>query len=184
MRVVGTRNVLVAAEAAGVERVVHTSPRMVVGRPDPGALAAEDSHPPAADLRGAYCRIKWLAEQEVRTAVARGQDVVHESPTVPIGSWDVKPSPSGRIVLDFIRGRMPVAVGVHLNLIDVEDVALGQIGARRHGRRGERYLRGNWNTTLPEALSVLSEITGRRPPRLRAPAPLALAAAHTHCWRA
>ena len=177
VNVVGTRNVLAAAEAAGVERVVHTSTWVVVGRPAPGSLAIEDSQPSKADLRGAYRRTKWLAEQEVHAAVARGQDVVIASPTVPIGPWDVKPTPTGRIVLDFIRGRMPVAVGVHLNLVDVDHVAQGHIGAWRHGRKGERYLLGNWNTTLPEALSVLSEITGRRPPRLRAPASLALAAA-------
>ena len=178
VNVVGTRNVLAAAEAAGVERVVHTSTWVVVGRPAPGSLATEDTQPSKADLRGAYRRTKWLAEQEVRAAVARGQDVVIASPTVPIGPGDVKPTPTGRIVLDFIRGKMPVAVGVHLNLIDVDDVAQGHIGAWRHGRKGERYLLGNWNTTLPEALSVLSEITGRRPPRLRAPASLALAAAY------
>ena len=178
VNVAGTRNVLAAAGAAGVERVVHTGTWVVVGRPAPGALATEDTRPSRADLRGAYRRTKWLAEQEVRTAVARGQDVVIASPTVPIGPWDVKPTPTGRIVLDFIRGRMPVALRVHLNLIDVDDVAQGHIGAWRHGRRGERYLLGNWNTTLPDVLSVLSEITGRRPPRLRVPAPLALAAAH------
>lgn len=178
VNVVGTRNVLAAAEAAGVERVVHTSTWVVVGRPAPGSLATEDTQPSKADLRGAYRRTKWLAEQEVHAAVARGQDVVIASPTVPIGPGDVKPTPTGRIVLDFVRGRMPVAVGVHLNLIDVDDVAQGHIGAWRHGRKGERYLLGNWNTTLPEVLSILSEITGRRPPRLRAPASLALAAAY------
>ncbi|MDD9992390.1 MAG: NAD-dependent epimerase/dehydratase family protein [Rhodospirillales bacterium] len=178
VNVVGTRNVLAAAEATGVERVVHTSTWVVVGKPAPGSLATEDTQPSKADLRGAYRRTKWLAEQEVQAAVARGQDVVIASPTVPIGPWDVKPTPTGRIVLDFIRGRMPVAIGVHLNLIDVDDVAQGHIGAWRHGRKGERYLLGNWNTTLPEVLSVLSETTGRRPPRLRAPAPLALAAAY------
>ena len=178
VNVVGTRNVLAAAEAAGVERVVHTSTWVVVGRPAPGSLATEDSQPSKADLRGAYRRTKWLAEQEVHAAVARGQDVVIASPTVPIGPGDVKPTPTGRIVLDFIRGRMPVAIGVHLNLVDVDDVAQGHIGAWRHGRKGERYLLGNWNTTLPEVLSILSEIIGRRPPRLRAPASLALAAAY------
>ena len=178
VNVMGTRNVLAAAEAAGVERVVHTSTWVVVGRPALGSLTTEDSQPSKADLRGAYRRTKWLAEQEVHAAVARGQDVVIASPTVPIGPGDVKPTPTGRIVLDFIRGRMPVAVGVHLNLIDVDDVAQGHIGAWRHGRKGERYLLGNWNTTLPEVLSVLSEIAGRRPPLLRAPASLALAAAY------
>ena len=109
-------------------------------------------------------------------AVARGQDVVIASPTVPYGPWDVKPTPTGRIVLDFIRGRIPVAVGAHLNLVDVEDVAQGHISAWRRGRSGERYLMGNWNTTLPEVLSTLSQITGRRPPPLKAPVLLVLAA--------
>ena len=178
VNVMGTRNILTAAEAAGVERVVHTSTWIVVGRPTPDALATEDTQLSPDDIRGRYRRTKWLAEQEVLAAVARGQDVVIASPTVPIGPWDVKPTPTGRIVLDFIRGRMPVAIGVHLNLIDVEDVVQGHIAAWQRGGRGERYLLGNWNTTLPEVLSVLSEITGRRSPRLRAPLPLVLAAAY------
>ncbi|MCY4085549.1 MAG: NAD-dependent epimerase/dehydratase family protein [Actinomycetia bacterium] len=178
VNVVGTRNVLAAAEAAGVERVVHTSTWVVVGRPEEGLLAREDNQPTRSDLRGPYRLTKWLAEREVRTAVTRGQNVVIASPTVPIGPWDVKPTPTGRIVLDFIRGRMPVAIGVHLNLIDVEDVVQGHIAAWRRGSTGERYLLGNWNTTLPEVCSVLSGITGRRPPRLKAPVPLVLAAAY------
>ena len=84
------------------------------------------------------------------------------SRTVPVGPLDVKPAPTGRIVLDFIRGRMLVAVGVHLKLVDVDDVAQGHIGAWRHVRRGGRDLLGNWNTTVPEMLSALSKITGRR----------------------
>lgn len=178
VNVLGTRNVLAAAELADVERVVHTSTWIVVGRPRPGALATEETRPSPSDLRGPYRRTKWLAEQEVFSAVARGQDVVIASPTVPMGPWDVKPTPTGRIVLDFIRGRISVAVGAHLNLVDVEDVAQGHISAWRRGRSGERYLMGNWNTTLPEVLSMLSRITGRRPPRLRAPFPLVLAAAY------
>ena len=178
VNVTGTRNVLTAAEAVGVERVVHTSTWIAVGRPPPGALATEDTKPSPDELRGRYRRTKWLAEQEVFAAVARGQDVVIASPTVPIGPWDVKPTPTGRIVLDFIRGKMPVAIDVHLNLVDVEDVVQGHIAAWRHGRTGERYLLGNWNATLPEVLSVLGEITGRRPPRLKAPLPLVLAAAY------
>ena len=156
VNVVGTRNILTAAETAGVERVVHTSTWVVVGRPAPDALATEGTQPSPDDLRGPYRRTKWLAEQEVLAAVARGQDVVIVSPTVPIGPWDVKPTPTGRIVLDFIRGSMPVAIGVHLNLIDVEDVVQGHIAAWRRGGPGERYLLGNWNTTLPQAPSRLS----------------------------
>ena len=178
VNVMGTRNILTAAEKAGVERVVHTSTWVTVGRPAPDALATEETPPSRGDLRGPYRRTKWLAEQEALAAVARGQDVVIASPTVPIGPWDVKPTPTGRMVLDFIRGRMPVAIGVHLNLVDVEDVVQGHIAAWRRGGRGERYLLGNWNTTLPELLTVLSEITGRRPPRLTVPWPLVLAAAY------
>ena len=145
VNVVGTRNILIAAEMAEVERVVHTSTWIVVGRPAPNGLATEETRPSPGDLRGPYRRTKWLAEQEVLAAVARGQDVVIASPTVPIGPWDVKPTPTGRIVLDFIRGRMPVAVGAHINLVDVEDVAQGHISAWRRGRSGGRYLMGNWN---------------------------------------
>lgn len=178
VNVMGTRNILAAAKAAGVKRVVHTSTRMTLGRPRSGELANEETQPSPEELRGHYRRTKWLAEQEVLTAVARGQDVVIASPTVPIGPWDVKPTPTGRIVLDFLRGRIPVAINVHLNLIDVEDVVQGHVAAWKHGRTGERYLIGNWNTTLPEVLSILGEITGRRPPRLKAPFPLVLAAAY------
>ena len=178
VNVAGTRNVLAAAEAARVERPVHTSTWVVVGRRTQGSQATEYTQPSSRDLRGTYHRTKWLAEQEVQAAVAPGQDVVIASPAVPIGPRDAKPTPRGRTVLEFIRGRMFVSVGVHLNLIDVDDVAQGHIGAWRHGRRGERYLLANWNTTLPEALTVLSEITRRRLPRLRAPAALMLAAVH------
>lgn len=178
VNVVGTRNVLAAAEAAGVERVVHTSTYVVVGRPPPGALATEKTHPSPSDLRGPYRRTKWLAEQEVAAAVARGQDVVMACPAVPIGPWDVKPTHMGQTMLDFIRGRMPVAVGAHLNLVDVEDVAHGHVAAWRRGRSGERYIMGNWNCTMPDLYSMLGQITGRRPPRFRVPWPLVFAAAY------
>ena len=177
VNVVGTRNVLAAAEAAGVERVVHTSTWAVVGKPPPGGLATEKTPPARADLRGPYRRTKWQAEQEVQAAVARGQDVVVASPTAPIGPWDVKPTPTGRMVLDFLRGRMPACVTAYLNLIDVEDVAQGHIGAWKRGRTGERYILGNWNTTLPEMLAVLSESAGRRPPRVKLPVAVVVAAA-------
>ena len=177
VNVQGTKNVLAAAEEAGVERVVHTSTWAVIGRPQARETATEDTEPAPKDLRGLYRQTKHQAEQEVRAAVERGQDVVIASPTVPVGTWDVKPTPSGRIVLDFLRGRMPAYIDASLNLIDVEDVAQGHVGAWKRGRTGERYILGNRNMTLLEALKALEEITGRKRPRVKLPLGVAMAAA-------
>lgn len=173
----GTRNILAAAAEAGVERVVHTSTWAIVGRPLEGGLATEDTPPSQEDLQGHYRQTKYLAEREVDAAVARGQDVVVVNPTVPVGPWDVKPTPTGRIVLDFLRGRMPAYIDAHLNLIDVADVAQGHIGAWKHGRTGERYILGNWNMTLLQVLEELGKITGRKRPRTKIPMGVMLAAA-------
>ncbi len=177
VNVEGTRNVLAAAEAAGVERVVYTSTWAIVGRPPEGGLATEGTPPSNEDLKGHYRQTKYLAEQEVDAAVARGQDVVVVSPTVPVGPWDVKPTPTGHIVLDFLRGRMPAYIEAHLNLIDVADVAQGHIGAWKHGRSGERYILGNQNMTLLQVLDELEDITGKKRPRIKVPVAVALAAA-------
>jgi len=177
VNVEGTRNVLAAAGEAGVERIVHTSTWAVVGRPPKGGLATEDTPPTAEDLKGLYRQTKYLAEQEVDAAVARGQDIVVVSPTVPVGPWDVKPTPTGHIVLDFLRGRMPAYIEAHLNLIDVEDVAQGHIGAWKRGHTGERYILGNRNMTLLQVLEELERITGRKRPRAKVPLGVALAAA-------
>ncbi len=130
--------------------------------PDPIAIWASWTASP-----GRTRRTKWLAEQEVVAAVTRGQDVFIVSITVPVGPWDVKPTPSGRSVLDFIRRRIPVSIGVHLNLLEVADVVQGHTAAWRHGRSRERFLLGNCNTTLPEAAYVEALLEGlvfRRPP--------------------
>ena len=177
VNVEGTRNILAAAAEAGVERVVYTSTWAVIGRPPEGGLATEVTPPTTADLKGHYRQTKYLAEREVDAAVARGQDVVVVNPTVPVGPWDVKPTPSGRIVLDFLRGRMPAYIEAHLNLIDVEDVAQGHIGAWKRGRAGERYILGNRNMTLLQALDELEAITGRKRPRTKVPMGIALATA-------
>ncbi|MQG77114.1 MAG: NAD-dependent epimerase/dehydratase family protein [SAR202 cluster bacterium] len=173
----GTRNVLAAAAEMGVERVVHTSTWAIIGRPSEGELATEDTLPNQEDLTGHYRQTKYLAEREVDAAVSRGQDVVILNPTVPVGPWDVKPSPSGRIVLDFLRGRMPAYIEAHLNLIAVEDVAQGHIRAWKHGRTGERYILGNQNMTLLQVLKGLEKITGKKRPRIKLPMGVALVAA-------
>ena len=178
VNVSGTKNILAAAaEEAGVERVVHTSTWAIIGRPIEDELATEGTRPDQEDLTGHYRQTKYLAEREVDAAVLRGQDVVVVNPTMPVGPWDVKPTPSGRIVLDFLRGRMPAYIEAHLNLITVEDVAKGHIGAWKHGRAGERYILGNRNMTLLRVLEELETITGRKRPHIKVPMGVALAAA-------
>ena len=178
----GTRNVLTAALAAGVQRVVHTSTWAVIGCPAPGSLADETTVPLPRDLSGLYRQTKHLAELEVQAFVGRGLDVVVVNPTVIVGPGDVKPTPTGRIVLDFMAGRMPFYVSCHLNLVDVEDVAAGHLLAWERGRSGERYILGNRNMTLGEMLGVLGTIVGRRPPRWKLPLWLMLAAAYPDEW--
>ncbi len=176
VNVEGTRNLLAAA-AGRVERVVHTSTWAIIGRNPDGTPATEETQPLPEDLRGHYRQSKYQAEQVVKLAAARGQDVVIVNPTVPVGWGDLKPTPSGRIVRDFLRGRMPAGIRASLNLIDVEDVAQGHIGAWRRGRGGERYILGHRNMTLSETLKLLAEITGRRRPRLELPNGIVLAGA-------
>ena len=178
----GTRNVLTAALAAGVQRVVHTSTWAVIGCPAPRSLADETTAPLPRDLRGLYRQTKHRAEQEVHAFLAKGLDVVVVNPTVIVGPGDAKPTPTGRIVVDFMAGCMPFFVTAHLNLVDVEDVALGHLLAWDRGRTGERYILGNRNMTLREMLEVLGSIVGRRAPRWKLPLWLVTAAAYADEW--
>jgi dihydroflavonol-4-reductase len=177
--VVGTRNVLQAALEEGVQRVVHTSSWVTVGRPRDGRdLATEADLPRRGELRGAYGWTKYLAEQEAMAFAARGLDVVVVNPTVPVGPGDARPTPTGRIIADFLRRRIPAYVAARLNLAPVEDVALGHWLAFQKGRKGERYLLGGQNMTLQEVLNTLAALTGLSAPRLRVPQPVAVAAAY------
>ena len=178
----GTRNVLTAALAAGVQRVVHTSTWAVIGCPSPGGLADETTVPLPRDLSGLYRQTKHLAELEVQAFVGRGLDAVVVSPTVIVGPGDAKPTPTGRMVRDFVSGRMPFFVTAHLNLVDVEDVAKGHLLAWEKGKSGERYILGNRNMTLGEMLEVLATIAGRRAPRWKLPLWLVAAAAYADEW--
>lgn len=177
--VVGTRNVLQAALDEGVQRAVHTSSWVTVGGPRDGrALATEADMPRRGELRGAYRWTKFLAEEEAVAFAARGLDVVVVNPTVPVGPGDARPTPTGRIIADFLRRRIPAYVEAQLNLAPVEDVARGHLLALEKGRKGERYLLGGRNMTLREVLRTLAAVTGLPAPRLRAPQPVALAAAY------
>jgi len=181
VNVEGTRNVLAAARAAGVARVVHTSSVACIGEAPPGGLADEDTVVRPSDLCGGYKRSKLAAERVVQEAVAEGQDVVIVNPASVIGPGDVKPTPTGKIVLDFLQGRIPFYLDTGLNFVDVRDVAEGHVLAWEKGQAGRRYILGHptGNATLREFLQLVGDAAGRRPPRFRIPYALAWLAGAT-----
>ncbi len=150
----GTRALMQAAREAGVERVVYTS-----------SVAALDPD----NLIGAYKRSKFLAEQVALEEARAGLPVVIVNPSTPIGPGDVKPTPTGRMVLDAARGRIPAYVETGLNVVHVDDVAAGHLLAAERGRIGERYILGGENLELSALLALIAEVAGRKPPRIRLP---------------
>ena len=173
----GTAIVLDAAARAGVERVVYTSTVGTIGLPAAG-LGNECTELPAAQLVGNYKKSKYQAEQIALEKARQGLPLVVVNPTATVGPWDVKPTPTGRIVLDYIRGRMPAYVDTGLNLVDVADVAEGHILAAEKGKVGQRYVLGNRNLTLKAIFGLLEGITVRKAPRTRIPRWLALGAGY------
>ena len=171
----GTRNVLQAARQAGVDRVVYTSTVGCIGVPA-GGEGDEDRPVTLGDMKGAYKRSKFLAERVALEFAAAGLPVVIVNPTAPIGDHDIKPTPTGRIVLDFLKGDMPAFIDTGLNVVNARDVALGQVLACERGRSGERYILGSENLTLAQILGKLAAITGRKAPRLQLPYAVAYAA--------
>ena len=165
----GTRNLFEAAAGAGVDRVVYTSTVGTIGIPGDGALGDEDSPVSLDDMTGHYKRSKFQAEQAALEFSRRGLPVVIVNPTAPVGEADLKPTPTGRIVLDFLRGRMPAYVDTGLNLVDVRDVARGHLLAAAHGAPGERYVLGARNMSLREILEVTARLAGRPAPKIRLP---------------
>ena len=164
----GTRNVLEAARQAGVERVVYTSTVGCIGVPD-GGIGNEDLPVSLADMAGDYKRSKFLAEQVALEFARGGLPVVIVNPTAPVGDHDVKPTPTGKIVVDFLNGDMPAFIDTGLNVVDVRDIAEGHWLACERGRQGERYILGSENLTLAQILQQLAQITGRRAPTTRLP---------------
>jgi len=174
----GTRNLLSAARHAGVERFVYTSTVATVAVPtEEGALPDESTPARLEQMVGHYKRSKFIAEREVLAGAEDGMPVVIVNPTTPVGPGDWKPTPTGRIVVDFLNGRMPAYVETGLNVVAVEDVAAGHLLAAERGRPGERYILGGRNMTLQEILTELAWITGRAAPRVRIPHAVAMAAA-------
>jgi len=172
----GTRNVLEAARKAGVGRIVYTSTVGCIGFVK-GGLGDETTPVSIHDMTGHYKRSKWLAEQEALAAAREGLPVVIVNPTAPVGAHDVKPTPTGQTILDFLRGRMPAYVDTGLNIVDAADAAEGHWLACEHGRAGERYILGGENLTLKQIFDILSRLTGLPAPRLRLPWSVAFAAA-------
>src|SRR2546428_3421167 len=175
----GTRNLLEAAYRAGVERFVYTSTVATIAVPRSGKPPDEDTVAGLEEMIGHYKRSKFLAEMEAFRAVATGLPVVIVNPTTPIGPGDWKPTPTGRVILDFLNGRIPAYVDAGLNVVAVEDVAEGHVLAAERGRVGERYILGGRNMTLKEIFDVLSGITRQSSPRFRLPYFVALAAGYT-----
>ncbi|HHY85693.1 MAG TPA: NAD-dependent epimerase/dehydratase family protein [Verrucomicrobia bacterium] len=180
----GTRNVLEAAGAAGCSRIVYTSTVGCIGLPslEGGNCVPTDETAPVseAQMTNHYKRSKWQAEQVALELARKGLPIVIVNPTAPIGPRDVKPTPTGQVIVDYLNRRMPAYLDTGLNWVHVRDVAIGHILAAEKGRFGERYILGhaNGNWTMKEAFAVLEEITGIRAPRMEIPYTVALMAAY------
>jgi dihydroflavonol-4-reductase len=175
----GTRNAMEAAARAGVERIVYTSSVATLALRE-GAAADESVGLDEGQAIGAYKRSKIAAERLVETMVAQGLPAVIVNPSTPIGPRDGRPTPTGRILLEAARGRMPAYVDTGLNLVHVDDVAAGHLAALKFGRIGERYILGGDDVALGDLLAEIAALAGRRPPRIKLPRaplfPLAFAA--------
>ena len=165
----GTQAILEAARKNNVGRIVYTSSVATVGFTANGHPADEESPVSLADMIGHYKRSKFMAEQVALEAGRGGMDVVIVNPTTPVGEQDVKPTPTGRIVVDFLKRKFPAYVETGLNLVDVRECALGHIAAWEKGKPGERYILGGENLTLKQILDKLGEITGLPSPKIKLP---------------
>jgi dihydroflavonol-4-reductase len=172
----GTRNLLAVARDSGVRRVIYTSSVATMGFGNNGRLTDENSPVSLENMVGDYKRSKFMAERLVIEAAQGGQDVVIVNPTTPIGERDIKPTPTGQIVVDFLRRKFPAYVDTGLNLVDVVDCAEGHLSAMEKARPGERYILGGENLTLKQILDKLGAITGLPSPKIKVPYGVALAA--------
>jgi dihydroflavonol-4-reductase len=165
----GTRNILGAARTMGVPRIVYTSSVATVGIPADGAPGDERTPVTLNNMIGHYKRSKYLAEEVAREAAGAGLSVVIVNPSTPVGPGDIKPTPTGQLVLDAASGRMPAYVDTGLNIVHVDDVAAGHLLAFERGQAGERYILGGEDMSLQRILAQIAGLAGRRPPRIRLP---------------
>jgi len=174
--VTGTRNLLEAARQAGVERVVYTSTVGCIGVPGDGRFGDEESPVSIEDMAGTYKRSKFLAEQVALEFANNGLPVVIVNPTAPIGDHDFRPTPTGRIVVDFLKGGMPAYIDTGLNVVSARDTAEGHLLACDRGKPGERYILGGENLTLEQIFRKLETISGKKAPTVQVPYAVAYAA--------
>jgi dihydroflavonol-4-reductase len=171
----GTRAIIRAAQESGVRRVIYTSSVATMGFTREGHIAGEDSPVSIKEMVGHYKRSKFMAEQIALEAGNSGANVVVVNPTTPIGEYDIKPTPTGRIVVDFLNRKFPAYVDTGLNLADVKEVAHGHVLAMEKARPGQRYILGGENLTLKQILDKLSALTGLRAPTMKVPHAVAMA---------
>lgn len=174
----GTRTLMQAAQAAGVEVVVYTSSVATLGVNTTGRPADETTPVSIAAMVGPYKRSKFVAEQVVREMIAQGLPAIIVNPSMPVGPRDIKPTPTGRVIIDAARGRIPVYVETGLNVVHVDDVADGHLRALQHGRVGEKYILGGDDMSFRQLLITIAGLSGRRPPLFRLPHAAALPIAH------
>ena len=173
----GTHNILSAALAAGVGKVVYTSSVGTLGNPGDGTPGNEQTPVDISQMVGDYKKSKFLAEREAEKFLEQGLPLVIVNPSTPVGPMDIKPTPTGKIIVDFLNGKMPAYLDTGLNLIDVGVCARGHILAAQKGKIGEKYILGCENLTLAQIFGMLSDLTGLKAPRVKLPYyPILLAA--------
>jgi dihydroflavonol-4-reductase len=182
INVTGTKNLLEAARDVGIERIVYCSTIGAIGIPPGGGLGTEETPVSLDQMAGHYKRSKYLAEQEVITLAKAGLPVVIVNPSAPVGAGDVKPTPTGQVIVDFMKGRMPAYIETGMNIVDVDDVAAGHLLAMEKGRIGERYILGNKNLMLREVFEILSRLTGIKAPSMKLPRLAILPLAYLNLW--
>lgn len=184
VNVEGTKNTLEEALARGVEKVVYTSTSNTIGSHGAGNFVNEDAQFNGWETGDHYAISKYLAEIEAGKLYEKGLPVVMVNPTLVIGIGDLKPTPSGKLIVDILNRQMPGYIDGAINIIDVEDVARGHLLAAKKGRVGERYILGNENVTVGDFFKLVAEIGGVKPPRLRLPYPVALISAYVFAAQA
>lgn len=182
INVTGTKNLLEAARDIGVERIVYCSTIGAIGLPPGGGLGTEETPVSLEQMAGHYKRSKYLAEQEVVKLAKAGLPVVIVNPSAPVGAGDVKPTPTGQVIVDFMKGRMPAYIETGMNIVDVDDVAAGHLLAMEKGRIGERYILGNKNLMLREVFEIMSRLTGIKAPTIKLPRLAILPLAYANQW--
>jgi dihydroflavonol-4-reductase len=178
VNVTGTKNLLEAARDVGTERIVYCSTIGAIGLPPDGGLGTEETPVSLEQMAGHYKRSKYLAEQEVLKLAKQGLPVVIVNPSAPVGEGDVKPTPTGQMIVEFMKGRMPAYIETGMNIVDVDDVAAGHLLAMEKGRIGERYILGTKNLMLREVFEILSRLTGVKMPSVKLPRELILPLAY------